>query len=296
MGSACRILLMGADSTVDPLLVRLEELESEWSRFQPESQVSIMNAYAGRPVLVSEDVVLLVSHAVHAWRLTEGLYDPTMLTELEAHGYDRSHELLAPPEGLPLPGSSAPERASPADRIEIDVVLGSVTLPKGSAFDPGGIGKGLAADMLMDTVGAAAGVLIDLGGDLRIEGNWIDGGPWPVGVADPFDPGRDIASLAIARGGVATSSSLRRRWRGGDGFDRHHLLDPRTGRPADTDLVAVTVNAGTAWFADVVAKAAVVGGSDHARELIGVTHTAGLLIGRSGETEVVGPLEAEILC
>ncbi len=295
MGSACRILLMGTNSRVEPLLARLDELESQWSRFRPGSQVSIMNAYAGRPVLVPEDVVRLVAHAVQAWRLTEGLYDPTMLTELEAYGYDRSHELLAVPEGLSSPRSSGPERPSMADRIEVDVIVGSVTLPKGSAFDPGGIGKGLAADIVMDMVGAAAGVLIDLGGDLRVEGDWIDGGSWPVGVADPFDPDRDIASLGIIRGGVATSSSLRRRWRGRDGFDCHHLLDPRTGRPADTDLVAATVNADTAWLADVVAKAAVIGGSDRARELIRITHTAGLLIGRSGETEVVGPLKAEIL-
>jgi len=294
MGSACRILLMGTDSPVGPLVARLAELESQWSRFLPESQVSIMNAYAGRPVLVTEDVVQLVSHAVHAWRLTEGLYDPTMLTELEAHGYDQSHEHLAPAEGLAIVADSPPTRSSPADQIEIDVVLGSVTMPVGSAFDPGGIGKGLAADMLMDIVGNTTGALIDLGGDLRIEGTWIDGGRWPVGVADPFDLERDIATLKVVGGGVATSSSLRRRWRAADGFDRHHLLDPRTGEPADTDLVSVTVNAGTAWVADVVAKAALIGGSRHARELIRLTHTAGLLIDRSGGTEIVGPLEAEI--
>jgi len=294
MGSACRILLMGSESTAEPLRARLEELEAQWSRFRPESQVSIMNAYAGRPVLVPDDVVRLVSHAVHAWRLTEGLYDPTMLTELESHGYDRSHERLPAPEGLSITDPSRPARQSLADQIDIDVVLGAVTLPEGLAFDPGGIGKGLAADILMDLVGDASGALIDLGGDLRLEGQWVDGGPWPVGVSDPFDLDRNIASLSIARGGVATSSSLRRKWRGPDGFDRHHLLDPRTGEPADTDLVAVTVNAGTAWVADVVAKAAVIGGSDYAREIIRVTHTAGLLIDRSGETEIVGPLEAEI--
>lgn len=260
----------------------------------PESQVSIMNGYAGSPVLVSDDVVRLVSYAVHAWRLTEGLYDPTMLTDLEAHGYDRSHERLPAPEGLSITDPSRPVRLSQADQIDVDVVLGSVTLPEGLAFDPGGIGKGLAADILMDMVGKASGALIDLGGDLRIEGHWVDGGPWPVGVSDPFDLERNIASLRIERGGVATSSSLRRRWRGADGFDRHHLLDPRTGEPADTDLVAATINAGTAWVADVVAKASVIGGSEYARELIRVTHTAGLLIDHSGETEIVGPLEAEI--
>jgi len=294
MGSACRILLMGTDSAITPLMDRLEELESQWSRFRSESQVSIMNAYAGRPVLVPEDVVSLVSHAVHAWRLTEGLYDPTMLAELEAHGYDRSHERLAPPEGLSISQDSVTVRSSLTDQIEIDVVLGSVTLPEGLAFDPGGIGKGLAADILMDMVADPTGALIDLGGDLRIEGVWIDGGAWPVGVSDPFDLERDIATIQVVGGGVATSSSLRRRWRGADGFDRHHLLDPRTGEPADTDLVAVTINAGAAWVADVVAKAAVIGGSSYARELIRITHTSGLLIDRSGNTEIVGPMEAEI--
>ncbi len=294
MGSACRILLLGTDEPVEPLRNRLEELESEWSRFRPESQISILNAYAGKPVLVPEDVVRIVSHALHAWRLTEGLYDPTMLTELEAHGYDRSHERLAPPDGLSISVDSARRRTSLADQIEVDVVLGSVTLPEGLAFDPGGIGKGLAADILMDMVGPTTGSMIDLGGDLRVEGNWVDGGPWPVSVADPFDIDRDMAVLRIARGGVATSSSLRRRWRAGDGFDRHHLLDPRTGQPSDTDLVAVTISAGTAWVADVVAKAAVIGGSSYARELIRTTHTAGLLIDRQGQAEIVGSLEAEV--
>jgi len=295
MGSACRILLLGTESSVDPLRERLENLESAWSRFRPESHISILNAYAGRPVLVPEDVVRIVSHALHAWRLTEGLYDPTMLTDLEAHGYDRSHERLAPPEGLSISANPVEKRTSLADQIEVDVVLGSVTLPEGLAFDPGGIGKGLAADILMDMVGPSTGSMIDLGGDLRVEGDWIDGGPWPVSVADPLDIERDIAVMRVARGGIATSSSLRRRWRAGDGFDRHHLLDPRTGQPSDTDLVAVTISAGTAWVADVVAKAAVIGGSRYARELIRTTHTAGLLINRASEVEVVGSLEVELL-
>lgn len=294
MGSACRILLLGSDSEAESLRARLDELESQWSRFRPDSQVSIINAFAGRPVLVPEDVVRLVSHAIHAWRLTDGLYDPTMLSELQSHGYDRSHELLAAAEGLSISGLNTGTRESAVDQIDVDVVLGAVTMPEGVAFDPGGIGKGLAADILIDMVGEVEGAMVDLGGDLRVMGNWVDGGPWPVSVANPFDHPNDMASIRIHGGGVATSSSLRRTWRGGDGFDRHHILDPRTGNPADTDLVAVTINAGMTWVADVVAKAALIGGSEYARELIRITNTAGLLIGRSGDTEVVGPLEAEI--
>ncbi len=301
MGSSCRILLRGKGVDAAPLRGRLDLLERRWSRFLPESEVSQLNRSSGTPTLVSNDVIRLLLHAEDAVTLTGGLFDPTMLFELEELGYDVTHELLPEAEGA-MPGdgllvvSESPRRSRFAE-IEVDAALGAVTMPAGVGFDPGGIGKGLAADVLAEDALAAGadGVLVELGGDLRIAGEWVDGGVWPVRVADPFDRAVDRFELRVGGGGIATSSRLRRRWIGPDGEAHHHVLDPRTGRPAVTDLVAVIVHASHTWVADVLAKAALIAGRERAMEMLTATEVGAVLVDEAGFHDVVGPLEPEVL-
>jgi thiamine biosynthesis lipoprotein len=129
-------------------------------------------------------------------------------------------------------------------------------LPPGVRFDPGGIGKGLAADMVAEwLVGAGAlGALVNLGGDLRAAGDPPDAGGWAISLPDPVRPGRELARFALPHGAVATSSRLRRRWCTAAG-PAHHLLDPATGRPATGGTVAVSVVADRAWRAEALATA-----------------------------------------
>jgi thiamine biosynthesis lipoprotein len=234
---------------------RIETLEGRWSRFRPDSEVSILNRHCGTPVAVSADTFALVTHALAAWDVTGGRFDPTVGTAIAALGYDRdfgevSHGTQAAPAGAgagPAPGPGG---------IHLDPAAGTVTLPPGVRFDPGGIGKGLAADLVAEAlVGAGAlGALVNLGGDLRAVGEPPDAGGWAVSLPDPLRAGAELARFALPHGAVATSSRLRRRWRTAAG-PAHHLLDPTTGRPATGVTVAVSVVADRAWRAEALATA-----------------------------------------
>ena len=229
------------------------ELERRWSRFLDTSEVSALNQHAGYPVIVSADTFELVERSLTAWRLTGGRFDPTVGAALIAHGYDRDFAEIATavvPVVTRLAGARAPPASSSIP------VIDAVTLPAGVTFDPGGIGKGLAADLTAAALihAGAHGALVNLGGDLRALGRPPAPEGWAVTVADPLDPDRELLRLAMPHGAVATSSRLRRRWQTTAG-EAHHLIDPATGRPADTDVVAVTVVAGEAWWAEALTKA-----------------------------------------
>jgi thiamine biosynthesis lipoprotein len=147
--------------------------------------------------------------------------------------------------------------------------------------DPGGIGKGLAADLvaveLLDA--GAAGCLVNVGGDLRALGRSPTDAGWVVTVPDPYRPGAELLRAALPEGGVATSSRLERRWRAG-GIEVHHLIDPSTGAPANGDIVAATVVAAQAWEAEVLVKAITVGGTAGFDLLAGA---AAVAVATSGE-------------
>ena len=164
---------------------------------------------------------------------------------------------------------------------DIEINAHEVRLPAGTGFDAGGIGKGLAADIVAAEVveAGADGVCINLGGDLRVIGVSPDGA-WTVAVEHPsFD--EPIAHIGLEHGAVATSTTLKRRWRV-DGEERHHLIDPYTGMPSTTDLTLATVIAGEAWIAEVLAKAVIVRGSAHAFDIIDAQAAALVVNGRGG--------------
>lgn len=275
MGSDAHVVVVGDPSLVDVARARIDALEEKWSRFVPTSEVSRLNARAGAWVRVSTETQLLVELAVEAWYLSGGAFDPTLLGPLMRAGYDRSFDLLGP---------APPPRYSPlapgADRIEVRP--GSVRLPTGVGFDPGGIGKGLAADLVVAEVldAGADGACVNLGGDVRVAGVGPDGGGWTVAVHHPWSE-VPLARLGIADGAVATSTTLLRRWES-KGAVRHHLIDPQTGRPADTDINFVSVVSGQAWVAEVLAKAVLLYGSPHQFDALGGTSGHGLAVDERG--------------
>lgn len=294
-GSQCRILLFaGSDELCFDLRYRLHQLECDWSRFRDDSEVSVLNRSTG-PVIVGDDTLYLIVHAVEAWRLTAGLFDPLMLDNLVELGYDRDHRELELSSG-DISSVSSRVRRSPMVDLVVDEPLHSVTLPAGHHFDPGGIGKGLAADIITDTAVAAGvdGVLVDLGGDIRMEGNWCGSSSWPASVADPVDPEASVASIDVEGGAMATSGTRRRRW-SHDGKVHHHLLDPRTGFPSVSDLTAVTVHANMTWYAEAVAKACLIGGRDAAVDLIQSKNIGAVLFGVDDTAEYFGSLSAGAL-
>lgn len=252
MGADCHVLVVGGERLVAAGQRRIEDLERRWSRFLPESEISQLNGRPERPVVVSPDTYLLVNRAVAAWNATGGLFDPTVLNAVVAIGYDRSFEYVGGRLKTPI---SEPKAPPGCDAIGLEPALHAITLPGGLAIDPGGIGKGLAADLvateLMDA--GAGGVLVNIGGDIRVAGRPPAGDVWSIRVDDPIDPDRELVRLALGEGAVATSSRLKRRWwRGGN--EVHHLIDPRTGRPTQSAVVAATVVSGEAWWAEAQTK------------------------------------------
>jgi thiamine biosynthesis lipoprotein len=166
-------------------------------------------------------------------------------------------------------------------------------MPAGVTFDPGGIGKGLAADIVASELMArgALGAMVNLGGDLRVIGEHPDDGPvWTVAIDDPNHRDHDLFHMGFADGGVATSSQLLRRW-AGPGGDRHHLLDASTGAPSTSPVGSAVVATGAAWWAEVLAKAALLAGFDAGAELIRANGAVGVLFSLSGQAHDVGLME-----
>lgn len=276
MGSEAHVLLVGGSAgDLTYARERLAHLEALWSRFRPDSEISRLNASGSHRV--SEETRALVHLAVEACDATGGLFDPTILDALIASGYDRSFEVLDPSgptdaRSMAVPGCDA--IAFDGDRI---------VLRRGATFDPGGIGKGYAADLVCEELSARAGVrgaCVNLGGDLRVAGEGPGGEPWVIEIEDPF--GRaPLGVVALEDGALATTSRTRRRWQRG-GVERHHVIDPRSGVPADGGLAAVTVIAGDAWWAEVIAKAIFVAGSAHARDVARDAEVEALLVADDG--------------
>ena len=286
MGCVARVVVVG-DGTLAAAagraVARLHRLEALWSRFRDGSETSLLTRRAGEACRVSPETVLLVGLAVEARRRTGGLFDPTVLSAVRAAGYVDDLALL-PPDADPaaLPAVPSPRRADEAD-VVVDPDAGTLALAPGLGLDPGGIGKGLAADLVVDQLlgePGVAGACVDVGGDLRVRGAAPDGSAWRVGL-----PGG--RALGVTDAGVATSSRLRQAWRVG-GAPSHHLVDPELGRPAGEGVAAVTVVAAAAWEAEVLATAACVvgargrGGPAAARRLLDEQGVEGLVVADDG--------------
>jgi thiamine biosynthesis lipoprotein len=233
-------------------------LEACWSRFLPTSELTLLNDSAGRGAFACSPMLwAAVSRAALGWTRTRGLFDPTVLGVLVGLGYDRTFR------DVPRVGSFEPaSRPAPGfERVELDHATRTVTLPAGVALDLGGIGKGLAADVLV------AGLLergvtsaeVSLGGDLRVAGPGPDADDaWVIDVQHAGDDSL-LFRFPLADEALVQSTRLLRRWTRG-GRELHHLVDPRTGWPVDNGIDSVVATGPDAWFAEVVAKAVFVAG------------------------------------
>lgn len=292
MGSQAHVIIVGPPDAamVDAVRARLAALEALWSRFRPDSELQQLNRAAGQWVQLSAPTAALVRAAVRAWEITGGLFDPTVLAALENAGYDRSFDTL--PTDL-APGCQDLEPAPVPGCADIAFRgTGGVRLPAGVRLDLGGIGKGYAADLLVQEIldGGAAGACVNLGGDVRVGGQSPEPYGWTVGVADETDPDTDSAGLVLVSGAVATSTRLRRRW-WRDGQHLHHLIDPATGSPAASQIATVTVVAADTLWAEVLAKAALIAGRRAGAALLEGFGIAGLMITDSGTFHPVGDWE-----
>ncbi len=265
MGSRATIIAGDAPlGLIDWACHELEQLERCWSRFDPTSELNELNDSAGRWFPMSDTLAIAIERAIDLHWLTGGLYDPTVHDRLAALGYDRSFRKVSPTSAVPIP----PSGPTPGI-IGIERDGNHIRLPEGVRLDLGGVGKGLGADLLADGLieRGARSACVSLGGDIRAAGLTPDGEGWPIPVEDPFGSESIAGTVALTDSAIVTSTTLIRTWRRA-GRILHHLVDPRTGEPSRTEIIAAVVMAPEAWLAEGLAKAAVIGGLDHARALL----------------------------
>jgi thiamine biosynthesis lipoprotein ApbE len=283
--------------------LELDAIDRACSRFRGDSELSRVNASRGRPVQISDLLMEALELSLCAAELTDGDLDPTVGRALELAGYDRDWRALTHPRGEEpqRAANRAPDhRPRPAGRITLrrrsgwrtvalDRERASVCMPKGIRLDLGATAKGWAADRAAKTAAVAGGcsALVSIGGDIATSGCGPADG-WRIHVTDdhrsqPTAPGQTIAILS---GGLATSSTTVRRWRH-DGGTAHHIIDPRTGAPAQTPWRTVSAAAATCAEANIATTAALVKGSA-AAEWLGETGLPARLIDHHGRVLYVG--------
>ena len=251
MGTEASVVVVGPEYLADMAVAKIDELKAKWSRFLVDSEISALNR--ARHGVVSAETYTLIDRAIVGWAATGGRFNPTMADQLCQAGYEQSFELIDDggtigPTTTPLVGGCA--------GIVRDARSRSIWLPDGVAIDPGGIGKGLAGDLVTAEIMAAgaSGVLVNLGGDLRVRGHGPTNQSWIVAVREPMISDVVLSEVEISDAGMASSTPLRRRW-SNRGRLTHHLLDPKSGTSNGDGPHLVTAVAGEAWWAEVVATA-----------------------------------------
>jgi FAD:protein FMN transferase len=236
-GAQCEILGVGCShADLSAAVAEVYAFETRLTRFDPRSELSLLNAAAGARVAVTPLLEELLRTALEAHALSDGMVNAAVLPALVAAGYDRTIAEVRRRPALPATGDPGP--VPPLDEV-LEVGEGWARLRPGAAVDLGGVGKGWLADRLAERLENA---VVNLGGDLRALGAGPDGDGWTAGLCDG-------SAVRVTDAGIATSGRAGRRWAGG-----HHLVDPRTGRPAPGGPEAVSVVAASALHAEVLAK------------------------------------------
>lgn len=295
MGSHMQAFLDSTANIADAELAAVPTWFAEWerilSRFRDDSELTALNRHAGNGwVQVSETLWEVLALAMAAARRSNGLVTPTILRALEQAGYDRDFDDMQRQSESDA-NAPAPDIGNWRD-IQMNRRRREVALPRGTALDFGGIAKGWAADIASRRLSRFGPALVDAGGDIAVFGPRADGTPWPIGIADPRQPDNHIELLLLTSGGVATSGRDIRHWRRGN-LEQHHIIDPRTGAPARTDVLTTTVVAPSTREAEAAAKAVLILGSEAGREwLERFSYLAGLVITEAGEIIRTSNLDA----
>jgi thiamine biosynthesis lipoprotein len=259
--------LAAAFRAVEDEFARLEDM---LSRFRPDSELSRLNRNGS--IEASRELRELVALALAARQETGGRFDPTLHDAVVAAGYNRTFAQLA--------DDGSPTRR-PSGGGEVAIRGRRIELGRNAYLDLGGIAKGYAADRCVPVLAEHGPALVNAGGDIAVSGPRSHGSPWPVAVDVPSG----LLTVTLDNGGLATSGRDRRRWRR-DGEERHHLIDPRTLRPAEGGPLSVTVAAASATAAEVLAKALFL--ADDAEREASSAGMAAVIVPDDGEPRLVG--------
>lgn len=255
MGTDCLLILHGPGDGIGEAALaraaeRVRQFEERFSRFRPESELSRLNESPEEQVPVDAELGGLLARSVEYARISGGLFDPVVLDDLLALGYDRTFEEV----GTHTDGKAAARgRRFRWPDISVDAAGRSVVRPFGARIDLGGIAKGAAVDAAMAELSGYPGALIDVGGDIRVTGRPDDADAWIIAVEDGQSGAGTLGYVRLRDGAVATSSLRKRRWVH-NGEAVHHIIDPRSGQPARSGVLQCSVIADTTEHAEVAAK------------------------------------------
>lgn len=261
----------------------MDEVSLAASRFREDSGISLINARAGQMVPVSRRTIALVDAALDAAAETGGAVDPTVGAHVKLAGYDRDIKEIGDRKVL-VSTPQTPLRQADWTRVRVDHNLGMVGIPPTMELDLGATAKAWTADVAAHHIADAfnTGVLVEIGGDVAVAGPKLR--PWQILVSEVAGaPGQRIG---LTRGGLATSSTVARRWRTATG-DAHHIIDPRSGLPAEGAFRTVTVWATSALEANTASTAAIVLGSEAPAYLLD-SGLAARLVDTDGRVSSVG--------
>jgi len=260
MDTAMSVTAAGSAADARAAEDEIDRLDALWSIGSADSEIARLNA--GETASVGDETAALLARALEISACTGGAFDCTVYPLEAAWGF-YSGDYRVPSDG---------ELAALLPRVgyeKFSLSGGAVTFAvPGMAVDPGGIAKGAAAGKaaaLLRARGVTSAVL-NLGGNVRAVGSKPDGSPWRVGLADPDDPSASFAVLSVSVRAVVTSGDYQRYFEK-DGVRYHHILDPATGRPADSGLRAVTVVTDDDALADGLSTALFVLGREKAAAL-----------------------------
>jgi thiamine biosynthesis lipoprotein ApbE len=273
----------------------LAAIDAACSRFRADSELSLLNARAGRWAPASRLLIEALEVALRAAELSGGDVDPTVGRALELAGYDRDWQLLDPPAGQPEPPPAITARLRAGwQTVALDRANASVRVPAGVKLDLGASAKAWAADRAATAAARAVGcgVLVNLGGDIATAGTAPAAG-WLIRVTDDHRshhsaPGQTVS---IHSGGLATSSTIVRRW-SHRGHTMHHIIDPDTGAPVRGTWRTVSVAAASCTDANTAATAALVR-AEAATAWLDQLALPARLVDTAGDVTTVGGWPAE---
>ena len=264
LGTVCAVNAFegGTQQLYEELFARLAEIDARFSTTRDDSDLSTVNAAAGlHAVKVHEDVLFVVGRALDYARLSDGAFDPSIGPLVRLWGINTDHARVPAQEEI-----DAVLPLVDWHKIELDENACTIFLQeKGMALELGGIAKGYAADELVKILDArkVRRAIIDLGGNVYVYGKKKDGSDWKVGVKNPLEAeGEPALVLSLGRNISVVTSGVYERFFIADGIRYHHILDTRTGRPADGDCLSATIVAASSLEADALSTIAFLLGAE----------------------------------
>ena len=249
-----------AESALNQAEDRVAELEKLWAVTDENSEIYLINHNNGKSVDISQETADLIEFSLDVSEMTDGALDCTIYPLLTAWGFTTSDYHIPDEEQLNvLLENTGYEKVCLEEQ--------TITVPKNMQLDLGAVGKGYTGDIITEILkeNGITSALLDLGGNIQTIGTKSDGSDWKVGLRSPFDD-NTFATLEVSDCAVITSGGYERYFIGDDGRTYWHIIDPKTGRPANSGLLSVTIVGKEGKLCDALSTALFVMGLDKAKE------------------------------